>query len=640
MKRITLFIISILFVASNSLAATVKENYDAACQKAEKLLEQWKLDSECITNLRSTYKSLQTAYTNYGPEAVDQTDEAAMKTATSKLNTACNSLTSKAESTKNDGLKVSKTKFDPNFHIYLCFGQSNMEGNATPELEDYSHSSKRFLTMAAVNMSSPNRTKGSWYVARPPLCRQGNGLTPADWFGKTLAENLPDSITVGVINVALGGCAIEMFMEDKLSTYLPTCADWLKNYAKNYNDNPYRYLINCAKEAQKVGVIKGILLHQGCSNNTQQDWPDKVKLIYQRMLRDLDLIQSDCPLIVGELLSQAQGGVCYGHNSVIATVPGKIENSYIASSKDCPGASDGLHFTAKGYRMIGTNYANVMLNCYKRYMKDDSHSVKSLKAKEASINLPGCSVHPLYITLTDAEGKTHDVTASCDYTFSQEGVVSVEGVNLVTSTSAGDVTVTATYTNAEGEQVSTEFQVSTSLFSLLKGCVNTNILKTTGTYTVTTTSNRLKLDKGGMGGWYFQKPLNLSDYQYLVVNLKSTSAAKPELRIYDVNNPEATSYFSVSMTGQTQAIVDLKAMKDASGKTINPSHIYIVGFYATVSNAIMIDDVYATNDDPTALDLIHTEVGQPSAATFDLTGRRVRSPQQGLYIKDGRVILR
>ena len=35
----------------------------------------------------------------------------------------------------NDGQSLAgeiqqPTKFDPNFHIYLCFGQSNMEGNA------------------------------------------------------------------------------------------------------------------------------------------------------------------------------------------------------------------------------------------------------------------------------------------------------------------------------------------------------------------------------------------------------------------------------------------------------------------------------------------------------------------------------
>ena len=82
---------------------------------------------------------------------------------------------------------------DPNFHIYLCFGQSNMEGNAAIESQDLSGISTRFQMMAAVNFGT-NRTKGNWYKAIPPLCRQNTGLTPADYFGRTLVEKLPENI--------------------------------------------------------------------------------------------------------------------------------------------------------------------------------------------------------------------------------------------------------------------------------------------------------------------------------------------------------------------------------------------------------------------------------------------------------------
>ena len=34
------------------------------------------------------------------------------------------------------GLSNARAEADPNFYIYLCFGQSNMEGNATPEQVD------------------------------------------------------------------------------------------------------------------------------------------------------------------------------------------------------------------------------------------------------------------------------------------------------------------------------------------------------------------------------------------------------------------------------------------------------------------------------------------------------------------------
>lgn len=61
---------------------------------------------------------------------------------------------------------------DPNFHIYLAFGQSNMEGNAQIEAQDIANVSPRFKMMAAVDMPSKGRAKGNWYTAIPPLCRK------------------------------------------------------------------------------------------------------------------------------------------------------------------------------------------------------------------------------------------------------------------------------------------------------------------------------------------------------------------------------------------------------------------------------------------------------------------------------------
>lgn len=72
---------------------------------------------------------------------------------------------------------------DPDFHIYLCLGQSNMEGNAAIEPVDRKDVPERFKVMATVDFSNPARTKGEWSVAVPPLVRQSTGLTPMDYFG-------------------------------------------------------------------------------------------------------------------------------------------------------------------------------------------------------------------------------------------------------------------------------------------------------------------------------------------------------------------------------------------------------------------------------------------------------------------------
>ena len=253
------------------------------------------------------------------------------------------------------------TKFDPNFHIYLCLGQSNMEGNARIEPQDRENVNPRFRMMAAVDMPTSDRVKGQWYVAYPPLCRNHTGLTPADYFGRTLVERLPEKIKVGVINVAVGGCSIDLFDEDKKDAYIASSPNWLQGFCRDYDNDPYRVLIDMAKQAQKAGVIKGILLHQGCTNNGQKDWPERVNLIYTRILTDLGLKAKDVPLLVGELLTQEQGGACWLHNSVIATMPQVIPTSHVVSAAGCPGARDHLHFTAEGYRMLGRNYAEVML---------------------------------------------------------------------------------------------------------------------------------------------------------------------------------------------------------------------------------------------------------------------------------------
>lgn len=255
-----------------------------------------------------------------------------------------------------------KAEVDPNFYIYLCFGQSNMEGNATPESIDKDYVDPRFQMLACVNFNNPMRTMGEWYTAYPPIVREGTGLGMADYFGRTMVKNLPEEVKVGVIDVALGGTKIEGFISEEVADYIKDEADWLKGYFAAYDNDPYKRLVDMAKIAQQSGVIKGILLHQGESNNGQQDWPEKVKLIYDRLMGDLGLNPEEIPLFVGETVSQAQGGACYHHNAVIAKMPTVIANSYVISSADCPQRGDGLHFTAAGYRIMGQRYAKVALH--------------------------------------------------------------------------------------------------------------------------------------------------------------------------------------------------------------------------------------------------------------------------------------
>ncbi|MES2775687.1 MAG: sialate O-acetylesterase [Bacteroidota bacterium] len=250
---------------------------------------------------------------------------------------------------------------DPDFHIYLSLGQSNMEGAARFQPQDTVGVSKRFQVLEAVDCPNLGRVKGQWYTALPPLCRCRTGLGPTDYFGRTMVQNLPENIKVGVVNVAIGGCKIELFDKDNFSSYVSTAPGWLKNMVKEYDGNPYQRLVEMAKLAQKAGVIKGILLHQGESNTGDTLWPAKVKGVYDNLLKDLGLEAGSVPLLAGEMVPADQKGACASMNKIIATLPQVISKAFVIPSAGCEGVADHLHFSPAGYRELGRRYAAKML---------------------------------------------------------------------------------------------------------------------------------------------------------------------------------------------------------------------------------------------------------------------------------------
>lgn len=252
-------------------------------------------------------------------------------------------------------------KPDKNFYIFLCFGQSNMEGSARIEDQDREGISPRFLTMAATDFSNPERKQGQWYQAVPPLCRQNTGLTPVDYFGRELCDKLPNKVRIGIIHVAIGGCKIEAFMKDSIEGYVKTAPGWMMGMLQAYDYRPYDRLVALAREAQKDGVIKGILVHQGESNTGEVAWLGKVKTVYDNLCTDLNLDPKQTPLLAGEVVSAGEGGVCASMNPIINRLPEVIPNAFPISADGCPAGPDHLHFTAEGYRMLGRRYAEAYL---------------------------------------------------------------------------------------------------------------------------------------------------------------------------------------------------------------------------------------------------------------------------------------
>src|SRR5690606_38972696 len=165
-------------------------------------------------------------------------------------------------------------------------------------------------------------TYGTWRAATPTLIRcprSGIGLGPGDTFGDTLAENLPETIKIGLVGGAYGGAKIEYFMKNCGSDCTPPHGGI--SGAPNNGTRGYDWVLDLAKKAQEVGVIKGFIFHQGESNSGQQDWPQKVNTFVSDLRKDLGLTAADSPFIAGEL---PYTGCCRGHNTQIGRLPSVV----------------------------------------------------------------------------------------------------------------------------------------------------------------------------------------------------------------------------------------------------------------------------------------------------------------------------
>jgi hypothetical protein len=282
------------------------------------------------------------------------------------------------------------------FHVYIAFGQSNMQGPGEIRLQDKTGISDRWQILNVVNdtYAGENRVKGQWYKAVPPLIIPDRnlvnylglniGLGPSDHFGRTLVDGTPDHITIGVVAVANGDLALAAFRKAKGADYF----DATKGNGGNGKENNrpsdterqgwtrytgagyaslYDAIIKNAKIAQQTGVIKGIIVHQGESGRglTDKTWAEMLKEIYDDMLVDLELPPNSIPILLGQTWNGGSGntdGALAGDSVIQET----LSNAWIISSKDCGGRTgngqpDNTHFGSEGLELLGTRYGEKML---------------------------------------------------------------------------------------------------------------------------------------------------------------------------------------------------------------------------------------------------------------------------------------
>lgn len=554
---------------------------------------------------------------------------------------------------------------DPNFYIYLCFGQSNMEGQAKPEDVDQ-NVDERFQVLAAQDFSNPKRTMGEWYTATPPIVRQWAGLGMADYFGRTMVAALPSHVKVGVVDVAVGGIAIEGFMPDKIDAYLQTSEQWLRDLVSAYGNNPYQRLVDMGRIAQKAGVIKGILLHQGESNNGQQAWLQSVKQVYESLLVDLNLNAEDVPLFAGETVNADVGGTCSLHNTIIAQLPNVIPTAHVVRSNGCPCASDNIHFTAAGYRTMGKRYAYEALKLMGQPTQaqadyswnEDLKNVYALKqldpVDDITLRVGGSRV--LKVWGTFADGHREDLVNEVQ--FSSEDFTIQNG--MVVGSEAKKGTVTASYTDFIGQTHTLTINVEVAdhgpnhVLVVGNGSVGANqwdkealcklaIPMEVGKDYIIRATMRADLN-GDCAVWPRWDAStnrdqwgNSADIQYLATQNVTTNFQELSWRCR-ANFTHDVLIFAIGKLGGNVYFDDVSCMED--GGTVE---MIANGNFESddISNWSVLSWTGQTlsiaEDETTGVRQVERE--GTNHAIYDLSGRRVKNPTKGAYIVNGKVVL-
>jgi hypothetical protein len=202
-----------------------------------------------------------------------------------------------------------------------------------------------------------------------------------------------------------------------------------------------------------------------------------------------------------------------------------------------------------------------------------------------------------------ANGRTEDIGIGATYTNSNPDVVRVVNGQII-ALADGESTITVSYKGPLGDRITKTVNVVSSTFPLVNGLLNPSIFAQ-GTFNETT--HTLITGQWGFGGWWYTNGLNLTGYKYLVAQLDADNKSSISFRVFDENSywSKAAEY---NFGTKRQVVVSLANMVKAGTTTkLNPSHIYIVGFWSSGNSPIVIRNVFLSNSSeyrPTGTDAI------------------------------------
>lgn len=223
-------------------------------------------------------------------------------------------------------------------HLFLLIGQSNMAGRGALEAQDVAPHPR----VLVLNKDNQWASQGEpLHFDKPQIAGVGPGFV----FAKRVAEQNP-SVTIGLIPCAVGGTPLERWEP---------------------HGDLYEQALVRAKIAQKDGVLKGILWHQGEGDSGNAAAADSYGERLARMIHSLRaaLAEPEVPFVAGKLgaflLTRDPNPSPFAHvvNAALEALPEHVPWTGCADSAGLDHNGDQLHFNAAAQREFGNRYAVV-----------------------------------------------------------------------------------------------------------------------------------------------------------------------------------------------------------------------------------------------------------------------------------------
>ncbi len=218
--------------------------------------------------------------------------------------------------------------------------------------------------------------------------------------------------------------------------------------------------------------------------------------------------------------------------------------------------------------------------------------------------------------------------------------------NYFTALKPGETNCTVSY-ELDGTTHSLSYKFISTPFPFQGGYFNPSIWDT-GSFNEAT--GDIATGQYGFAGWKYANGLDMSGYNYLICETDWAESCGLSLRLFDKDNYWTDPHMA-DFNGRKRIVIDLQNMKSNEGRKVDPSHIYIAGFWSRGGQQFRIKSIFLS-DDPNAesgVDMIGASEAEELVDVYNLQGALVKARvahkeasaglPAGLYIIGGKKVM-